>query len=158
MYCFCTEGYRRVLIDVGKEENAKSTLFSFCNNVFISFLPQGHNNKRLCVKGLTLYHMIPIFNESWKELWLPPFSPFLTMFSNLSNWLYWGLTNYHTMTHFDALKIYSSGKHCNKQILLFSHCFLPYILLIFHFKCTLKCCLQFVSIWTSLNFYRLVMG
>ena len=24
--------------------------------------------------------------------------------------------------------------------------------LIFHFKCTLKCCLQFVSIWTSLKF------
>ena len=30
--------------------------------------------------------------------------------------------------------------------------------LVFHFKSTEKCCLQFVSIWTSLKFYRLVMG
>ena len=28
----------------------------------------------------------------------------------------------------------------------------------FHSKFTLKCCLQFVSIWTSLKFFRLVMG
>ena len=28
----------------------------------------------------------------------------------------------------------------------------------FHFKCALKCCLQFVSIWTSLKFCHLVMG
>ena len=25
------------------------------------------------------------------------------------------LTNYHTMLHFDALKIYSCGKHCEKR-------------------------------------------
>ena len=31
---------------------------------------------------------------------------------------------------------------CNKQFLLFSQCFLPYMVLIFHSKCTLKCCLQ----------------
>ena len=39
------------------------------------------------------------------------------------------LTNYHTMPHFDAAKIYSCGKNCkkkigeiacNKQLLLFS--------------------------------------
>ena len=42
---------------------------------------------------------------------------------------------------------------CNKQFLLFSQCFLRYMALIFHFKCTLKCRLQFVSIWTSLNFW-----
>ena len=47
---------------------------------------------------------------------------------------------------------------CNKQFLLFSRCFLPNTVLIFHFKCTLKCRLQFVSIWTSLKFCRLVMG
>ena len=40
---------------------------------------------------------------------------------------------------------------CNKQFLLFPQCFLPYMVLIFHFKCTLKCRLQFVSIWTSLK-------
>ena len=47
---------------------------------------------------------------------------------------------------------------CNKQFLLFSQCFLRSIVLIFHFKCTLKCRLQFVLIWTYLKFCRLVMG
>ena len=46
---------------------------------------------------------------------------------------------------------------CNKQFLLCSQCFLPYMALIFHLKFTLKC-LQFVSIWTSLKICRLVMG
>ena len=45
---------------------------------------------------------------------------------------------------------------CNKQFLLFLQCFLPYMVLIFHFKCILKCCLQFISILTSLKFCRLV--
>ena len=47
---------------------------------------------------------------------------------------------------------------CYKQFLLFSQCFLPDMALVFHFKCTLKCHLQFVSIWTSLKFCCLVMG
>ena len=46
---------------------------------------------------------------------------------------------------------------CNKQFLLFSQCFLPYIALIFYLKCTLKCRLQIVLIWTSLKFCHLVM-
>ena len=69
------------------------------------------------------------------------------------------------MPHFDALKIYSCGKivrkgeiACNKQFLLFLQCFLPFMALIFHFKYTLKCRLQFVSIWTSLQLCRLLMG
>ena len=33
---------------------------------------------------------------------------------------------------------------CNKQFLVFSQCFVPYMVLIFHFKCKLKCRLQFV--------------
>ena len=41
---------------------------------------------------------------------------------------------------------------CNKQFLLFSQCFLPYMIYIFNFKCTLKYCLQFASIWTSLRY------
>ena len=45
---------------------------------------------------------------------------------------------------------------CDKQFLLFSPCFLPNTALIFHFKCTSKCSLQFVSIWTSLKFCCLV--
>ena len=60
------------------------------------------------------------------------------------------LAHYHTIPHFDALKIYSCGKHCekgemacNNQFLLFSQCFLPYMVLIFYFRYTLKCCLQY---------------
>ena len=68
------------------------------------------------------------------------------------------LTHYYTTPHFDALNTYSCGKHCKKQFLLFSQCFLPYMVLIFHFKCTLKCRLQFVSVWTILKFCGLVMG
>ena len=75
------------------------------------------------------------------------------------------ITHYHTMPHFDALKIIvvenivrKEEIACNKQFLLFSQCFSPYTALIFHFKCTLECHLQFVSIWTSLKFCRLVMG
>ena len=74
------------------------------------------------------------------------------------------LTHYHTMPHFDALKIYSCGNivrkgaiACNKQFLISSQCYLTYMAHIFHFKCTLKC-LQFVSISTSLKFCCLVMG
>ena len=43
---------------------------------------------------------------------------------------------------------------CNKQFLLFSKCFLPYIARILYFKRTLKCRLQFVSIWTSFFLLR----
>ena len=75
------------------------------------------------------------------------------------------LTHYHTMLHFDALKYIAVENNvrkgeiaCKKQFLLFSQCFLPYKPLIFHFKCTLKCRLPFVSIWTSLKFCCLVMG
>ena len=54
--------------------------------------------------------------------------------------------------------IASEGKiACNKQFLLFSQCLLPYIALIFYFKCTLKC-MEYVSIWTSLKCCYLVMG
>ena len=44
------------------------------------------------------------------------------------------------------------GIACNEKFLLFSQCFLPYMALIFLFQCTLKCCMQYISIWTSLNF------
>ena len=64
------------------------------------------------------------------------------------------LTQYHTIPHFDALKIYDKAVEnivrkgeiaCNKQFLLFSQCFLPYMVYLFYFKCTLKFRLQFVS-------------
>ena len=53
------------------------------------------------------------------------------------------------MTHFEALKIFTVAVEnivrkgeiacnncCYKKFLLFSQCFLPYMALIFHFKCT----------------------
>ena len=77
-----------------------------------------------------------------------------------------GLTYFHTILHFDALKLYIAVENivrkgeiaCNKQFLLVSQYILAYMVLIFHFQCTLKCRLQFVSVWTSLKFCRLVMG
>ena len=73
------------------------------------------------------------------------------------------LTQYHTILHVDALNRYIAVENivrkgeitCINQFLLFSQCFLPYMVLIFHFNCTLKCRLQFVSIWTSLKCCRL---
>ena len=47
---------------------------------------------------------------------------------------------------------------CNKQFLLFSQCFLLYMVVIFHFKCTFKCRLQFVSIWTRPKFFPSGIG
>ena len=42
-------------------------------------------------------------------------------------------------------KIVKKGEiACNKQFLLFSQCFLSYMVLTLHFKCTLKC-LRFVD-------------
>ena len=63
------------------------------------------------------------------------------------------LTHYCTMPHFDAVKIYSCGKHCEKRrncLLVGQNAAL----------CGngLKCRLQFVSIWTSLKLCHLVMG
>ena len=61
------------------------------------------------------------------------------------------------MPHFDALMIYSCGKHCEKSRNC-SQCFLSHMAHIIHFKDILICCLQSVFIWTSLKFCRLVMG
>ena len=75
------------------------------------------------------------------------------------------LNHHYTILQFDVLKILvvenivrKGDIACNKQCLLFAKCFLSYMVLIFHSTCTLKCCLQFVSVWTSLNFCYLVMG
>ena len=69
------------------------------------------------------------------------------------------------MPRFDTQKVYScknivrKGEIAfNKQFLLFSQCFLPYMALIVHSKCTLKCRLQFVSIWNSIKFCRMLIG
>ena len=74
--------------------------------------------------------------------------------------LYAITTQYQILTHYIAVEnIVRKGEiACNKQFLLFKQCFLPYMILIFHFRCTLKYRLQFVSILTSLKFCCLVMG
>ena len=68
------------------------------------------------------------------------------------------------MQHFDALKIYSCGKHCEKRRYCLEQAISPFLTMLstlystyFHLKCTLKCYLQFVSIWTSLKFCHLVI-
>ena len=70
------------------------------------------------------------------------------------------------MPHFDAPKIYSfqnivrKGEIASNTEALFPFLtmFLPYVTLIFHLKCTLRCRLQSVSVRTSLKFCCLVMG
>ena len=48
---------------------------------------------------------------------------------------------------------------CNKHFSPFLKMFsTTYMVFTFHFKSTLKCRLQFVSIWTGLKFCRLVIG
>ena len=65
---------------------------------------------------------------------------------------------YHILTHqrYIAVEnIVTKGEiACNKQFLLFLQCFPPFMALIFHSKCTVKCRLQFISIWTSIQFCR----
>ena len=49
-----------------------------------------------------------------RKCWIPAFSSFSTMFSkDIFPRVF--LTHYHTMPHFDALKICNSGKHCEKR-------------------------------------------
>ena len=58
------------------------------------------------------------------------------------------------MPHFDTIKIYIAVGNIvrkgeianNKQFHLFSQYFLRYMAHIFHFTCTLKCCLQFSNL------------
>ena len=76
-----------------------------------------------------------------RKCWLPAFSPFPSIFSKgflftvvksrdyvvqittqdvnsetISHWRpHFSLSHYHTMPHFDALKIYSCRKHCEKM-------------------------------------------
>ena len=47
---------------------------------------------------------------------------------------------------------------CNKQFFLFSQCFLSDMALYSHFKCTLNCRLQLVSIWTNAKICRQIMS
>ena len=74
-------------------------------------------------------------------------------------------THYHIMPHFYALKIFSYGKHCEKRRNRLKQAISPFLTMLStlhgifpQFKYTLKCRLQFVSVWTSLKFCRLVIS
>ena len=122
-----------------------TSIFSFPHNVFKRLLPH---------RSLTLYHTIPTINDPnekgfgkhWgkrRKCWKPAFSPFPTVFSNLTRReiiiltasnlssanafnldqakiLSFGkeLTHYHTMPHFDTRKTYNCRKCCEKRRLL----------------------------------------
>ena len=53
------------------------------------------------------------------------------------------LTHYHISRHQKYIAVENIVRKveiaCNKNFLLFSQCFLQYMIIIFHFKCTLKC-------------------
>ena len=71
------------------------------------------------------------------------------------------LTNYHTMhqRYITVENIVRKRRNCLQQAISpILTMFLPYMVLIFHFRCTLKCRLQPVSVWNSVKFCRLVMG
>ena len=63
-----------------------------------------------------------------KKLWLPSFSPVPSMFSKGVFFKVVKSRDYHTMPHFDALEIYSCGKHCEKR----RNCLLQAIYSFFH--------------------------
>ena len=92
--------------------------------------------------------------QNFQNSWRNEFDIFLQEYIRLKFFL----THYNPRPHFDAQDIYIAVENivrkgeiaCDKQFLLFSQCFLPYMVLIFHFECTLECRLQFVSICTSL--------
>ena len=131
------------------------------------------SNQLEILSHVVIKQEVKILQRSYfKEHFQPRFTLFSSPEHNVLKWSFLGgdvsivrcasstisLTHSHTVTPFDTLKIYNCRKHCNKQVILFSQCFLPYMTLIFHCQCTLKCRLQFLSIWTSLKFFRLVMG
>ena len=81
--------------------------------------------------------------------------PSLRLLWQILNTLPHNITFWRTIIYIIKENIARKGDiACNKQFLLVSQCFLPYMTFIFHFKCTLNCRLQFVSIWTGLKFCR----
>ena len=111
----------------GKEENAGYQHFLLFTQYFQKAFPQMH-------QGLT-------FRWNVRRMKMFPY-PITTQCRNLKRDQFIAVENI----------VRKGGIACNKHFLLFSQYFLLYMIHIFHFKCTLKCCLQFVSIWTSLNF------
>ena len=113
-----------------KEKLLIMSNFCFSHSVFKRLVSQGRQKVSLCGNGLKL---------------LPFTKQFLHYMD--SGLFVESLTHYHTIPHFVTLMIYSYGKQCEKRrncFLLFLQCFLLYMVLIFHFKCTIKGRLQSV--------------
>ena len=76
-----------------------------------------------------------------------------------------GLTHYHTVLHFDALKIYSCGKHCEKRRNCYLQAISPFLTMFstlygtyFPFQMHFKMSSAFVSNSTSPKFCLLLKG
>ena len=92
-----------------------------------------------------------------RKCWLPTFSLFPTRFSKAFRVVELGkcgeglahTTQCRILTHQSYIAVENIVRKeeiaCYKQFLFFSQCFLHYMVCIFHFKCILKCCLQFLS-------------
>ena len=113
--------------------------FSFSHSVFKRLVLQTHKYQGLFGKRLNCQFLSKCLQGYWS---------ITTQCRILTHWRY-----------IDVENIVRKGEiACIKQYLFFPQCFLPYMVLVFYFKHTLKCCLQFISTWTSLTFCCLVMG
>ena len=157
---------RRQILDCSKLKKSADDNFRFDENI----RKFSKRVEKYWEKGeIARYEQFLLFQQCFKKACFPVASKGVVVWEwvinhKINQAIYQCLTHYHTMAHFDALNIYSCRKLCEKRrnylqqaISPFSQCFLPYMAVFSHFKCTLKCCQQFVSIWTSLKFCRLVM-
>ena len=66
-----------------------------------------------------------------------------------------GLTHYHTMRHFDALKIYSCGKHCDKRTKLLVTSNFSFSHNVFYSRCCLFFILNALKMSSAVFFFNL---
>ena len=110
-----------------KGEIAHMHNFSFPHSVFKRLELQTCKNQGLFGKGLmeTILCSQSLLHDKLWIRWILPIT-----------------TQYCILMHLRCIaveNIVRKGKiACNKQFLLFSQCFLPYMVLIFHFKFTIK--------------------
>ena len=97
-----------------QEKMLLTGIFPIFHNVLRRPLSGGRKNFWLCGKGLSL-SLSQTMN----------FRPFQT--ERLCRQQEKGLTHYHTMPHFDTLKIYRCGKHCEKRRNCLSQAISPFL-------------------------------
>ena len=137
----CTRSLLKTLWE--KEKMLVTSIFFFCHNVFYP------SQNKFCFFQSWLFCRLQMFSI-WTKFKVLSFGKELKPIT----------TQCHILMHYRYIAVENTMRKeeiaCSKEFLLFSQCFLHYMALIFHFKCTLKCCLQFVLIWTSLKFCPLV--